>query len=93
MYHGHAVSRFAGGAYHWRAGDHYRRWGTGYRLPREYWRRDYYIDDYDDYGLDAPPDGYEWIRYGPDLLLVDLGTGLIAQAVYGAFDDDGDDGD
>ena len=29
--------------------------------------------------------GYRWVRYGPDLLLVQLGTGYIADTIYGAF--------
>jgi Ni/Co efflux regulator RcnB len=90
-YHGHSFDRIRGDRYRWRDGDHYRRWAIGRRLPREYWGRDYYFDDYADYGIDAPPYGYQWVRYGPDLLLVSLSTGLIAQSVYGAFDDDGGD--
>ena len=39
------------------------------------------------YDLDPPPPAFEWVRYGPDILLIDLGSGQIAQVIYGAFDD------
>jgi Ni/Co efflux regulator RcnB len=45
----------------------------------------YYFDNYGNYGLYAPPFGYRWVRYGPDLLLVQIGTGRIADVIYGAF--------
>jgi Ni/Co efflux regulator RcnB len=87
VYHGQHFARFAGPHYHWPHGGRYHRYAVGYRLPRDYFIRDYYIDDYDDYGLASPPPDFEWIRYGPDILLVDLDTGEIAQTVYGAFDE------
>jgi len=36
-------------------------------------------------GLDGAPYGYRWVRYGPDLLMVELSTGRIADVIYGAF--------
>jgi Ni/Co efflux regulator RcnB len=92
-YHGHSYGRFEGGRYRWPHGYRYHRYAVGYRLPHAYWIHDYYLDDYADYDLDAPPPDYEWIRYGPDILLVDLDTGEIAQVVYGAFDEADQDGD
>jgi Ni/Co efflux regulator RcnB len=32
-----------------------------------------------------PPKGYRWVRYGPDLLLVNVRTGRISDVIYGAF--------
>ena len=46
---------------------------------------DYYIDDWYSYDLYEPPYGYQWIRVGPDILLVDPVTGRIIQVVSGAF--------
>ena len=87
-YHGQHFTRFAAAPYRWPEGYRYRRYEAGYQLPRTYWvLHDYYVDDYWDYGLAPPPEGSEWIRYGPDLLQVDLATGEISQALYGAFDD------
>jgi Ni/Co efflux regulator RcnB len=54
-------------------------------FPREYWVRDYYIDDFAVYDLPEPGYGLQWIRYGPDILLINLDTGEIVQTVYGAF--------
>ena len=33
----------------------------------------------------APPWGYEWVRYGPDAVLIDVRTGQILQVRYGVF--------
>jgi Ni/Co efflux regulator RcnB len=63
----------------------YRRWGIGAALPLLFLSSAYYFNNYNEYGLYAPPFGYRWVRYGPDLLLVQFGTGYIADAVYGAF--------
>lgn len=45
----------------------------------------YFYDDYYNMGLEGAPYGYRWVRYGPDLLLVQLGTGQIVDVIYGAF--------
>ncbi|HEL3249660.1 TPA: RcnB family protein, partial [Stenotrophomonas maltophilia] len=37
------------------------------------------------FGLDMPPMGYEWVRHGPDALLINTGNGEIVQVVYGRF--------
>ena len=88
MYRGHSYSRFVADRYRWPRGYRYRRWEVGRRLPRAYWIDDYYVDDYALYDLGPPPPGYRWIRYGPDILLIDENTGLIAQSAYGVFDED-----
>jgi len=36
-------------------------------------------------GLEPPPRGYRWVRYGPDLLLVNIRTRRVADVIYGAF--------
>ena len=42
----------------------------------------YYVEDYRAYRLTAPPPGYRWVRPMDDrYLLVDVTTGLIAQAL------------
>lgn len=88
-YHGRTYTRFAAGRYHGPRGYAYHRYEIGRRLPRAYFVRDYYIDNYAAYDLDPPPTDFEWVRYGPDIFLVDLDSGEIAQVVYGAFDEDG----
>jgi len=85
MYHDHEFSRIHGDRYRWPHGGAYRRWEIGRRLPREYWLHEYFVD-YELYGLEMPPPGYQWVRYGPDLLLISLATGAIAQSIYGAYE-------
>jgi Ni/Co efflux regulator RcnB len=89
-YHGHAYAPFRVARYHWPSGHAYHRYGRGARLPRLFWIARYLIEDYLDYGLTAPADGFEWVRYGPDLLLIDLSTGEVQDAVYGAFEESPD---
>ena len=74
-----------GRAFRYPNGYGYRRWGIGAALPLLFLSSAYYFDDYGSYGVYAPPYGYRWVRYGPDLLLVQLGTGYVADAIYGAF--------
>ncbi len=63
----------------------YRRWVVGAILPPPFWGRDYWLSDYWLFGLDIPPVGYEWVRYGPDALLIDTNNGSVVQVVYGMF--------
>lgn len=63
----------------------YRRWTIGLLLPRLFRSTTYYFSDYAALGVGAPPYGYRWVRYGPDLLLVNVRTGRIADVLYGAF--------
>jgi Ni/Co efflux regulator RcnB len=63
----------------------YRRWITGAILPPVFLSAPYFYDNYPALGLGPPPPGYRWVRYGPDLLLVSVATGRIADVVDGAF--------
>jgi len=63
----------------------YRRWGYGDILPRAFWAPPYLIADYWLFGLEVAPAGYEWVRYGPDALLVNTYTGQVLQVEYGVF--------
>jgi len=64
----------------------YRRWTIGLLLPHLFLSSTYYFNDYATYGFGPPPYGCRWVRYGPDLLLVETRTGRIRDVVYGAFD-------
>jgi len=63
----------------------YRRWSSGLFLPRTFIAPPFFYDNFMPLGLAQPPFGFRWIRYGPDLLLVDVTTGRIADVVYGVF--------
>jgi Ni/Co efflux regulator RcnB len=76
--------------YHWNVwvgppGWTYHRWGWGDSLPAAYWGQNYWITSYLNFGLQAPPDGFTWVRYGPDALLIDEDTGEVVQVEYGLF--------
>jgi Ni/Co efflux regulator RcnB len=77
--------RFRGPEFNYPPGYSYRRWSLGERLPLLFLTPGYFFSDYAALGLDAPPYGYEWVRYGPDLLLVQLGTGQVVEVVPGAI--------
>ena len=70
--------------YH-RYGAWYGGFPRGLFLPRIFLARPYYFYDYYDLGIGPPPPGYIWVRYGPDLLLVNRHTGRIVDVIHGAF--------
>jgi Nickel/cobalt transporter regulator len=63
----------------------YRRWVAGAILAPLFLAPAYYYSDWATMGLAPPPEGYQWVRYGPDLLLVNIATGQVADVIYGAF--------
>lgn len=85
-YHGHQINRFhPPHAFVYPPGWSYRRWGLGAILPPIFLAPDYHFMDWADLGLPPPPPGDQWVRYGPDLLLVDVSTGQIVDVIYDAF--------
>lgn len=71
--------------FHYPRGHHYRRWHVGLILPHIFLSNYYFFNDWRLLGLYPPPPGYVWVRYGPDLLLVNRYTGRIRDVIYGAF--------
>jgi hypothetical protein len=63
----------------------YRRWAIGAVLPAIFLAPAYYYTDYATLGFDPPPPGAQWVRYGPDLLLVDVSSGQVLEVVPGVF--------
>lgn len=85
-YRGNSYARFRADPYRWPGG--YRgaySWRPNQFLPRSFLLRDYYIDNYFDFGFSRPPYGYEWIRVGDDALLVNIYTGQIVEVAPGVF--------
>jgi Nickel/cobalt transporter regulator len=64
----------------------YRLWGVGAILPPLFWREPtYYYTGWADMGLPPPDPGFQYVQYGPDLLLVNVATGEVVQVFPGAF--------
>jgi hypothetical protein len=63
----------------------YRRWAVGAVLPPLFLAPAYFYADWATLGLDPPQPGFQWVRYGPDLLLVNVTTGAVVDTVYGVF--------
>ena len=68
----------------WHGSGPQRRWVVGSHVPRQYRAPQYYVHDWRRRGLYAPPQGYRWVRYNGDYLLVAIATGLIANLVLQA---------
>jgi hypothetical protein len=73
------------GAFRYPPGYAYRRWSVGQSLPQLLFGSAYYFTDYAALGLDPPPYGYQWVRYGPDVVLVNIRTGEILDVIHNAF--------
>jgi len=63
----------------------YRRWSIGTFLPGLFLGSSYYYDDWRMLGIDRPPPGRRWVRYGPDLLLVNLRNRRVEDVIYNVF--------
>lgn len=83
---GHWFVRIHGPRFHYPRGWHYRVWVVGAILPPIFLAPEYYFDDYAALGLQFPAPGYRWVRYGDDLLLVNLRTGEVEDVAYDVFD-------
>ncbi|SDJ37676.1 RcnB family protein [Variovorax sp. OV700] len=59
-------------------------WRRGGRVPHEYRGRNYVVNDYRAYRLQAPPRGYQWVGVGGDYVLAAIATGVIAQIIVGS---------
>ncbi len=95
---GHAPWMFHGHSYAWHpvhfprpwvypAGYGYRLWAVGAILPPLFWAANspYYYAGWADLGLPPPDPGFQYVEYGPDLLLVNVTTGEVVEVFPGAF--------
>ena len=83
VYHGNRVHA---GRYAWPHGYAYGRRAVGYIMPRPFLASTYYYSGWRALGLAAPLAGHQWVRYGEDLLLVQVATGRVVDVRYGVFD-------
>jgi|1186.fasta_scaffold479879_1 Ni/Co efflux regulator RcnB len=69
----------------------YRSWNyrpvtIGFRLQPAFYGSRYYISNYSAYRLQAPRNRWQrWIRYGNDLLLVNVRTGRVLDVVHNRY--------
>ena len=54
-------------------------------MPSYYRANQYVVDDYNRYGLRAPPRGYHYVRSGDDVVLAAIAGGLITAVIAGLF--------
>lgn len=72
------------GAYNGPRGYRYRPVAVGYRFAPGYYSRNYWVSDYGRYRLPRPGFNQQWVRYGDDVVLVNLRTGRVV-SVYNRF--------
>ena len=58
---------------------------VGQAIPADLMRDNYVITDYRRYGLNRPRGDEKWIRVGPDILLVRVGTGNVLARIENVF--------
>jgi hypothetical protein len=79
-----APRRFRFDNYAYPGGWYARTWVYGDYLPDGWFTPDYYLD-WGYYQLPEPPVGCEWVRQGPDAVLVDVWTGEVLSVESGLF--------
>jgi len=86
FYHnGHYYGRIHGRPWVWPGGYGYHRFFVGGILPAIFLGAAYVYADYVALGLAPPEPGFVWVRYGPDLVLVNQETGAVVDVAYGVF--------
>jgi Ni/Co efflux regulator RcnB len=85
VYHGRPFNRVHLAPFVYPRGFAYRRWAVGGVLPAIFLTQAYFYNDWAGLGLPPPDPGFQWVRYGPDLVLVNVSTGQITDVIYGAF--------
>jgi Ni/Co efflux regulator RcnB len=63
----------------------YRPVTVGYTLQPAFFGQRYYVSNYNMYQLRSPGRHQRWIRYGDDLLLVNVRSGRVLQVVHNRY--------
>jgi Ni/Co efflux regulator RcnB len=66
-------------------GFRYRPVTVGYQFQRPYYGSRYWVNDYATYRLPAPSRGARWVRYGNDVVLVNITNGRVLRTYNGFF--------
>ena len=80
-----APQRYRAPSYRRPSGWYPHRWTFGEMLPSLFWGRDYWLYEYEDYGLPTPPYGAVWVRVGNDALMIDQDSGEVITVAYDVF--------
>ena len=63
----------------------YRQVAIGASLNRAFFGRSYYVNNYANYRLPRPGASQQYVRYGNDVLLVNVRTGRVIRVFSGFF--------
>jgi Ni/Co efflux regulator RcnB len=79
--HNRGWTAYAAPVRHWR----YRPVTVGYTLQPAFFGQRYFVSNYSAYRLRSPGRFQRWIRYGNDLLLVNVRNGRVLQVVHNRY--------
>jgi Ni/Co efflux regulator RcnB len=79
--HNRGWTAYAAPVRNWR----YRPVTVGYQLPQSFFGSRYYVSNYTAYQVRAPGRNQRWIRYGDDLLLVNIRSGRVLQVLHNRY--------
>lgn len=82
-YHQGQREAYYGGDQYYRPGQVQYGYSRGYYLPQQY--RGYVIRDYNEYDLQRPAYGQQWVGVGQNAYLMEAATGLILQVLQGRY--------
>src|SRR4051812_19120200 len=87
VYQGKTFAPFRVARYRPPPGQTYQRIDKGSTLPRNFWLARYFVTDCAAFGLPAPVQGFQWVRYGPDILLINLSSGVADDLITDFFEE------
>jgi len=87
-YQGRSFAAVRVAPYRYPHGYAYRAYHPHDRFPFALLIAPYFITDFGIYNLPPPGPSLQWVRYGPDALLVDTNTGDVVDVAYGVFEED-----
>ena len=72
---------FQRGTYYAPRGMQYRPVSVGFRFQPAFYSNRYWVNDYGTYRLPAPGYNRRWVRYGNDVVLVDIRSGAVVRVI------------
>ncbi len=78
-------STYQRGDYQAPRGQRYRPVSVGYRFQPAFYHNRYWVSNYSTYRLPNPGYGHRWIRYGNDVVLIDVRSGRVLRVLSDFF--------